>query len=63
MKRNIHSNHTKISWEHCFICQKKQTEGLKACKNLITFWKYGKLELNWEVLTELNENGEPNFYD
>ena len=31
--------------------------------NSITYWKYGKLELNWEVLTELNENGEPNFYD
>ena len=71
MKRNIHSYPTKISWEHCFICQKKHTEGLKTCKkllenlanNLITFWKYGKLELNWEALTELNENGEPNFYD
>ena len=24
---------------------------------------YGKLELNWEALTELNENGEPYFYD
>ena len=71
MKRNIYSYPTKISWEHCFICQKKHTEGLKTCKkllenlanNLITFWKYGKLELNWEALTELNENGEPNFYD
>ena len=31
--------------------------------NLITFWKYEKLELKWEALTELNENGEPNFYD
>ena len=44
---------------------------MKICKkilknfanNLITFWKYGKLELNWEALAELNENGEPNFYD
>ena len=44
---------------------------MKTCKkllenfanSLITFWKYGKLELNWEMLTELNENGEPNFYD
>ena len=71
MKRNIHSYPTKTSWEHCFICQKKHTEGLKTCKkllenlvnNLITLWKYGKLELNWEALTELNENGEPNFYD
>ena len=71
MKRNIHSYPTKILWEHCFICQKTHNEGLKTCKklsknlakNLITFWKYGKLELNWEALTVLNENGEPNFYD
>ena len=71
MKRNIHSYPTKILWEHCFICQKTHTEGLKTCKklsknlakNLITFWKYGKLELNWEALTVLNENGEPNFYN
>ena len=26
-------------------------------------WEYVKLELNWEVFTEFNENGEPNFYD
>ena len=71
MKRNIHSYPTKISWEHYFICQKKHTEGLKTCKklleylanNLIAFWKYGKLKLNWEALTELNENTEPNFYN
>ena len=54
-----------------FYLSKKHTEGLKTWKqllenlanNLITFWKYGKLELNWEAITELNENGEPNFYD
>ena len=55
MKRNIHSYPTKISWEHCFVCQKKKlTERLKTCtkllenlaNNLITFWKYGKLKLN-----------------
>ena len=71
MKRNIHSYPTKISWEYCSICQEKHTEGLKTCKkllenlenNLITFWKYGKLELNWEAPSELNENGEPNFFD
>ena len=71
MKRNMDSYPTKVSWEHCFICQTKHTEGLKTCKillenlanNVITFWTYGKLELNWEALTELNENGEPNFYD
>ena len=45
-------------------------KGLKTCKkllenfanNLIIFWKNGKLKLNWEALTELNENGEPSFY-
>ena len=71
MKINIHSYPTKISWEHCSICQKKNTEGMKTRKkllenlenNLIKFWKYGKLELNWEALTELNENGKPNFFD
>ena len=71
MKRNIHSYPTKISWEHYYICQKKHTEGLKTYKkllenlenNLITFWRYGKLELNWEALTEFKENGEPNFFD
>ena len=71
MKRNIHSYPTKISQEYCSICQQKHTEGLKTCKkllenlenNLITFWKYGKLELNWEAPSELNENGEPNFFD
>ena len=54
-----------------FYLSKKHTEGLKKCKkilenlanNSITFWKYGKLELNWKALTELRENGEPNFYD
>ena len=67
MKRNIQnicSYPKKISWEHCFICQKNHTEGLKTCKkllenlanNLITFWEYVKLELNWEALTEFNEN-------
>ena len=50
---------------------KKHTQGLKTCKklldnlanNFITFWKYGKLELDCEALTELNENEEPNFFD
>ena len=70
MEGNIHNHPTKISWEHCFFCRKKHTEGLKTCKKLenlannsTTFQKDGKLELNWEALTELNENGEPNFYD
>ena len=54
-----------------FYLSRKDTDKLKTCKkilknlasNLITFWMYRKLELNWEVLTELNENGEPIFYD
>ena len=71
MEGNIHNHPTKISWEDCFVCRKKHTEGLKTCKKLLenyannstTFQKDGKLELNWEALTELNGNGEPNFYD
>ena len=54
-----------------FYLSRKDTDKLKTCKkilknlasNLITFWMYRKLELNWEALTELNENGEPIFYD
>ena len=69
MKRNINSYPTKISWEHSLVIKKNILRGLKHVKkwlknladNLITFWKYGKLELNWEALTNLNENGESNF--
>ena len=57
--------------ETLFYLSKIHTEELKPCKkllenlanNLITFWKYGKLELNPEALTKLNENGESNFCD
>ena len=34
MEGNIHNHPTKISWEHCFFCRKKHTEGLKTCKKL-----------------------------
>ena len=49
-----HRHPTKFSWEHCYICQKKSIlrdwRHVKKIENLgnklITFWKYGKLELN-----------------
>ena len=35
MEGNIHNHPTKISWEDCFVCRKKHTEGLKTCKKLL----------------------------
>ena len=71
MKRNNSGYPKTVLWQYCFVCQKKKKNGLISdtnrledfANNLLTFWKYDKLELNWEALAALNEKGEPNFYD
>ena len=71
MKRNNNGYPKTVVWEHCFVCQKKHKDGLISDKNrledfannLLIFWKHNKLEIHWEALADLNEKGEPNFYD
>ena len=70
-KRDINGDKKNITWKYCFICQKKNKNELKDSEdllgklsiNLLTFWRHGRLDLNWEAIADLDENGEPNFYD
>ena len=55
-----HRHPTKISWEHCYICQKKKhTEGLETCKKNRKSWKQFNYILEvWKIRIEL---GSPHW--
>ena len=58
-----------FDWARCVICQKSDTKDLKQTEkgltslgsSLLEFWKLGKLDLETECLTNIFENGQPNF--